>query len=84
MNIYVSGGRYDSFLSFDIILFGARPNIIYLKSELFKWWMSHSDMTIYGHVIMLVEGIDYFIQLHLLIFKCEWLIITWLSRLLSL
>ncbi len=31
-------------------------------------------MTIYGHVTMLgpeIEGIDYFVPLHLLIFKCE-------------
>ncbi len=26
---------------------------------------------IYGHVTMLGQGIDYFAQLHLLIFKCE-------------
>ncbi len=42
--------------------------------------MSYGDITVYGHVTMLVQGIDYFVQLHLLIFKCERLIITWLSR----
>ncbi len=33
--------------------------------------MSYGDMTVYGHVTMLGQGIDYFAQLHLLIFKCE-------------
>ncbi len=41
-------------------------------------------MTVNCHVIMLGQGITYFVQLHLLIFKCEQRISTWLSSLLSL
>ncbi len=51
---YVSEGQYDSFYCLALYNLVLGLTTILLKSKLFKWWMSHGDMTDYGHATILV------------------------------
>ena len=55
VSIYVSEGRYDSFYRLALYNKDAWPNFYFLKSKKLKCWLSHGDMTLYGHATILAS-----------------------------